>query len=115
MQRNKYKLFIALCFGLIGFTLSAKQLAPDQRLNRSKPVLKENRQRKTKPPQAIGVILSFHKWPSEKEQQNISKILNQDGLTLSKKFESFKALVFSWPKLKNKKQSSKGLSKFIQT
>ena len=103
-MQETHKLLIVLCSWLICFALPAQQLAPDQRLSRPKPALKENQQ-KTKPPQAIGVILSFHQWPSEKEQQNISKILNQDGLTLSKKFESFKSLVFSWPKLKTKNKA----------
>ena len=106
MQKKTYKLLIILCSGLICFALPAKKLKNSRQPDRPRLSLKENQQ-KTKPPQAIGVILSFHKWPSEKEQQNISKILNQDGLTLSKKFRSFKALVFSWPKLKTKNKAQK--------
>ena len=106
MQKKTYKLLIILCSGLICFALPAKKLKNSRQPDRPRLSLKENQQ-KQKPPQAIGVILSFHKWPSEKEQQNISKILNQDGLTLSKKFESFKALVFSWPKLKTKNKAQK--------
>ena len=106
-MKKTNKLLIVLCFWLIGFTLLAKPpLKSDQQPNRPKLSLKENRQR-TQAPKAIGVILTFHKWPSEKEQQKISKILNRNGLTLSKKFESFKALVFSWPKLKTKNKAQK--------
>ena len=112
MQKT-YKLLIILCSGLICFALSAKQPAPDQRPKRSKPVQKENRQR-TQAPKAIGVILTFHKWPSKKEQRQISEILNQDGLTLSKKFKSFKALVFSWPKLKTENKAQKVCRKLSQ-
>ena len=103
MQKKTYKLIIILCSGLICFALPAKKLKNSRQPDRPRLSLKESQQ-KTKP-KAIGVILSFHKWPSEKEQQNISKTLNQDGLTLSKKFESFKALVFSWPKLKTKNKA----------
>ena len=113
MQKT-YKLLIILCSGLICFALLAKQPAPDQRPKRSKPVQKERHQRTQRPPQAIGVILTFHKWPSEKEQRQISEVLNQDGLTLSKKFKSFKALVFSWPKLKTKNKAQKICRKLSQ-
>ena len=113
MQKT-YKLLIILCSGLICFALLAKQPAPDQRPKRSKPVQKERHQRTQRPPQAIGVILTFHKWPSKKEQRQISEILNQDSLTLSKKFKSFKALVFSWPKLKTKNKAQKVCRKLSQ-
>ena len=55
--------------------------------------------------QATGIIVSFKKWPSEKIQARLSQQLKTEGLTLTKKFKSFKALVFSWTKLKTQKKA----------
>ena len=57
--------------------------------------------------QATGIILAFHKWPSQKEQSHISKRLKKEGLTLTKTFKSFKSLVFSWKQLKTQQRAAK--------
>ena len=67
-----------------------------------------------RPEQATGIILSFHKWPSEEEQSKISKKLKKEGLKLTKKFQSFKALVFSWKKLKTQNRAKNVCRKLSQ-
>ena len=62
-------------------------------------------QRQRSESQATGIILSFHKLPSAEEQSEISETLEKEGLELTKTFQSFKALVFSWKKLKPQNQA----------
>ena len=73
---------------------SLDQLEFDHRLGRKKNL-----------EQAIGIVLSFHKWPSEKVQARLSQQLKTEGLTLTKQFKSFKALVFSWKTLQTQKKA----------
>ena len=53
----------------------------------------------------MGVILSFHKWPSKNEQFKISQTLAREGLNLTKQFKSFKSLVFAWSKIKTQRKA----------
>ena len=55
--------------------------------------------------QATGIILSFNKWPSERMQNKISKALKKENLKLTKKFESFQSLVFSWEQIQAQKRA----------
>ena len=67
-----------------------------------------------RPEQSTGIILSFHKYPSEEAQSKISETLKKEGLKLTKKFQSFKALVFSWKKLKTQKRAKNVCRKLSQ-
>ena len=55
--------------------------------------------------QATGIILSFNKWPSKRVQNKISKALKKENLKLTKKFESFQSLVFSWEQIQAQKRA----------
>ena len=98
MNKIKYLLRLMIFSGLFCFTVSSVTL--EKKFNIPKPQAE-------KPLKSTGIILAFHKFPSEQEQTQISEVLNQDDLTLSKKFKGFKTLVFSWPKLKTKNKAQK--------
>ena len=133
-MKIKLWLSAALCFKLLDFSLLAQPLNLDQRLStqqqtrvklqqvqntqRSKGKPKSNKKisqsdfdnleldrRKKTLQQATGIIVSFKKWPSEKVQARLSQQLKKEGLTLTKQFKSFKALVFSWTTLKTQKKA----------
>ena len=51
-------------------------------------------------PKAGGIILSFHRWPDEKEATALLQKATAAGLKKTKKIERFKAWVFEWPELR---------------
>ena len=54
----------------------------------------------TENPQANGLILTFHRWPDEKEAALILQKIEGAGLQKTKEFERFKTWVFEWPELR---------------
>ena len=58
-------------------------------------------------PQAHGIILTFHRWPDEKETTIIFQKTTDAGLKKTEEFERFKAWVFEWPELREGMQAQK--------
>ena len=137
MKRKLYLIlaFCLLCFSLVTQPLfvganseqNQKQSVQQAKGSKNKSNQKQSTQKtsgsrfdvlslgqRQRPEQATGIILSFHKYPSEEEQTRISKALKKEGLTLTKKFQSFKALVFSWKKLKTQKRAENVCRKLSQ-
>ena len=99
MKKNNNKRLIIFCFGFLCFVLVAQpiqKLDKKSRAGARHSVLRPHKEKK--PLQAMGVILSFHKWPSPTEQNKISQTLAKEGLNLTRQFKSFKSLVFAWSK-----------------
>ena len=106
MQQTKHKLLIILTFfsGWLCFAVSPQSTGNSPRISIEKhhPWNAINQKRE---PQAKGVILSFYKRSSKNEQNKISQTLTKEGLKLTKKFKSFKSLVFSWPQLQSERKA----------
>ena len=47
-------------------------------------------------PQAIGIILAFHRWPDEDEQRIILEKTREAGLTKTEEIPRFKIWLFEW-------------------
>ena len=47
-------------------------------------------------PQAIGIILAFHRWPDEEEQKIILEKTAEAGLTKTEEIPRFKIWFFEW-------------------
>ena len=56
-------------------------------------------------PQASGIILSFHRWPDEKETAAILQKTTAVALNKTKKIERFKVWVFEWPELREGREA----------
>ena len=105
IKLNNKKLIIILCSGLLCFVLFAQPIQTLDKFHRASKGYSVLRSHKEKNLQAIGVILSFHKYPSQTEKNKISQTLAREGLNLTRQFKSFKSLVFVWSKLKSQRKA----------
>lgn len=60
-----------------------------------------------------GVVLTFHQWPSHESQKKLTKVLKNQGLTLSKSFKDFKVLVFQWSEKTENKGELTSKAQFV--
>ena len=65
-----------------------------------------------KNPQAKGIILVFHRWPSDQEKEQLIKKLQEMGLEKTKEIELFKSWVFEWPDWKKGKEAEEVCDSF---